>query len=150
MAEATITIKKANITGEGGNITNATITGEADLSALGTWGGAGEPFPTPPIVIPPNLGIWPSPGHPAHPIAPGGAPPEIWPSPGHPTHPIYYPPGIWGGGNEGFPTPPIVIPEPPTEPLPEPPKDRWHWHYDENLGWVLVPPTTDKPRPVGK
>jgi hypothetical protein len=33
-----------------------------------------------------------SPGAPAHPIAPGGEPP-----------------GIWGGGNEPFPTPPIVI-----------------------------------------
>jgi hypothetical protein len=31
--------------------------------------------------------------HPSHPIAPGGKPP-----------------GIWGGGNEGFPTHPIVIP----------------------------------------
>jgi hypothetical protein len=37
----------------------------------------------------------------------------------HPEHPIYlpvdpppdvYPPGIWGGGNEPFPTPPIYFP----------------------------------------
>jgi hypothetical protein len=58
-----------------------------------------------------------SPGHPAHPIAPGGQPPGIWggapsypdqglpgqppgiwPSPGRPSHPIAgQPPGIWGG-----------------------------------------------------
>lgn len=36
----------------------------------------------------------------------------------HPEHPIVIPPpgsppGIWGGGNQPFPTPPIVIPEPP-------------------------------------
>lgn len=57
--------------------------------------------------------IWPSPGHPAHPIAPGGRPPSIWPSPGHPAHPIAPggpPPGIWGGAGEGFPTPPIFLP----------------------------------------
>jgi hypothetical protein len=36
-------------------------------------------------------GIWPSPGYPSHPIAPGGPPPGIWPSPGVPTHPITIP-----------------------------------------------------------
>lgn len=49
--------------------------------------------PTPPIYNPP--GIWgptdPRPG---------------WGLPGQP-------PGIWGGGNQPFPTPPIVIPQPP-------------------------------------
>lgn len=30
--------------------------------------------------------------------------------PGVPTHPIYYPPGIWGGANQPFPTPPIYHP----------------------------------------
>jgi hypothetical protein len=137
MAAVQIKITNANVTGQGGNITGATITGEAQIENLGTWGGAGEPFPTPPIVIPPTPPVPPDLG--------------IWPSPGKPTHPIYYPPGIWGGGNEGFPTPPIVIPEPPTEPLPEPPTDRWHWTYDEDLGWVLVPPGGGgKPQPVGK
>jgi hypothetical protein len=42
--------------------------------------------PTHPIAEPPP-GIWPSPGHPAHPIAPGGG----------------QPPGIWGGGNMPYP-----------------------------------------------
>jgi hypothetical protein len=58
-------------------------------------------------------GIWPSPGHPSHPIAPGGPPPGIWPSPGHPAHPIAPggpPLGIWGGGNMPVPTPPIYLP----------------------------------------
>jgi hypothetical protein len=82
-------------------------------------------------------GIWPSPGHPAHPIAPGGPPPGYWggvapplpthpiapggPPPGywggvappHPSHPIApggQPPGIWGGGNVPMPTPPIHLP----------------------------------------
>lgn len=82
--------------------------------------------PTPPLVIwggpwfPP--GIWPSPGYPAHPIAPGGPPPGIWPDPGYPAHPIAPggpPPGIWP--SPGHPAHPIVIPEPPPEPtLPEP------------------------------
>jgi hypothetical protein len=73
-----------------------TIIGEAYYTGLGVGGG---PMPG-------------GPG-PAHPIAPGGPPPGIWPSPGHPAHPIApggSPPGIWGGGNEGFPTHPIVIP----------------------------------------
>ena len=53
---------------------------------LGTWGGAGEPFPTPPI-----------------PVYPGGSPnpPGIWGGAidPYPSHPIFYPP------NTG-PTPP--------------------------------------------
>lgn len=32
------------------------------------------------------------PPHVAHPIAPGGKPPSVWPSPGHPAHPIVIPP----------------------------------------------------------
>jgi hypothetical protein len=90
---------------------------------LPTEGGApgypAHPIYNPPIVWPnppesggPPPGIWPDPGHPAHPIAPGGPPPGIWPSPGHPAHPIApggRPPGIWGGA-PGFPTHPIVIP----------------------------------------
>jgi hypothetical protein len=79
------------------------------------WPGPG--VPTHPIVIPPgSLG----PGVPAHPIYipvypahPIVIPPDAI-APGVPTHPIYIPPGIWGGGNEPFPTPPIVIiPQPP-------------------------------------
>lgn len=73
------------------------------------WGGANEPFPTPPIYLPvlpdkpddrPPLGIW------------GGANEPF------PTPPIYIPVkppvggdwGTWGGAGEPFPTPPIYIP----------------------------------------
>lgn len=42
----------------------------------------------------------------------GGGP--IIPPPG----PSGRPPGIWGGGNEPFPTPPIVLPKPPQVPPP--------------------------------
>jgi hypothetical protein len=65
-------------------------------------------------------GIWPGPGFPTHPIAPGGPPPGIWPGqPGHrPDQGLPQPPGIWpnppGGGNrpdQGLP-PGTVIPPP--------------------------------------
>lgn len=105
------------------------------LPPLGTWGGAGEPFPTPPIVIPPpDLGG---------------------------NDPIH----IWGGANEPFPTPPIylpptdtlppviIIPPAPEEPIPTPPpppdvvesakailvwNDGWEWK-------VVGPPGSVKP-----
>jgi len=86
--------------------------------------------------VPP--GIWPSPGHPTHPIAPGGPPPQVgWTPPGtQPGHPISgggyvigWVPGygyvfipIGGappvsGGEGGEPTHPIVVPpEPPATP----------------------------------
>lgn len=145
-----IKIENANVTGEGGNITGATITGDATLQPLSMWGGANEPFPTPPIAEPP----W---GF-------GGRPPTgIWgPGDPRPTPPIAEPPGGWGsrpepplliwGPNDPRPTPPIYwagYPEwPPTEPSPEPPPtDKWTWRYDEELGWVLVPPQGGKPSP---
>lgn len=95
-------------------------------------GGAGG-VPTPPIYYPPS--VWPGPGYPAHPIAPGGgpsqppfpthpiapggttppwgpglspSPPGIWPSPGFPAHPIA--PGGGPSQGPGFPTPPIYLP----------------------------------------
>jgi hypothetical protein len=75
--------------------------------------GGGGLTPSHPIVLPPEQppGIWPSPGHPAHPIAPGGPPPGIWPSPGYPAHPIAPggpPPGIWP--SPGYPSHPIYWP----------------------------------------
>lgn len=70
----------------------------------GIWGGGNEPFPTPPIVIPPG-----SPGVPTHPIY---YPPGIWgptdPRPGYGLP--GQPPGTWGGAGEPFPTPPIHLP----------------------------------------
>jgi hypothetical protein len=88
------------------------------------WPPPSAGVPTPPIYYPPSPppGIWPSPGHPAHPIAPGGPPPGVWPGPGVPTPPIYYPPappvGIWPSP----PTmPPGVWPSPPVGIWPSPP-----------------------------
>jgi hypothetical protein len=104
-------------------------------------------YPAHPIVIPPEAI---APGVPAHPIVlpPPGRPehPIVIPpdaiAPGVPTHPIVLPPvpplGIWGGGNEPFPTPPIYIP-PGTggggdrEPLVE-----WKVGWSPNTGWVVV------------
>lgn len=53
------------------------------------------------------------------------------------------PPGdliIWGGGNEPFPTPPIVIPEPPPvdQPAtPQPPHEGWNWSAAKS-GWYYL------------
>lgn len=107
----------------------------------GIWGGANQPFPTPPIHIPPQApgsppGIW-GPTDPR----PGWGLPTPPSSPGVPTHPIYYPPGIWGptdprpgwglpgpqpptgsppgiwgGSNTPMPSPPIYIPPEGAEP----------------------------------
>jgi annexin A7/11 len=78
-------------------------------------------------------GIWPSPGYPSHPIAPGGPPPGIWPQPPG------QPPGYWGGvappypdqglpgrppfpsQGPGFPTNPIAPGGPPPGVWPQPP-----------------------------
>jgi len=132
---------------------------------LGFWGGS--PVPHPGHDLPPVLGIWPSPGHPAHPIAPGGAPPGfwggsplpwpshpiapggpppgIWPSPGHPAHPIAPggpPPGIWP--SPGHPAHPIVLPPIPPDEITE----DWGWAWSPFYGWVVVPPGSGgKPQP---
>jgi hypothetical protein len=79
---------------------------------VGIWPGPG--YPAHPIAPggPPPV-VWPGPGYPAHPIAPGGPPPVVWPGPGYPAHPIAPggpPLGIWGGGNVPMPTPPIYLP----------------------------------------
>jgi hypothetical protein len=137
------------------------------------WPPTGGGVPMPPIYYPPTPppGIWPSPGHPAHPIAPGGGPPVVWPGPGVPTPPIYYPPtppaggappGIWP--SPGVPTHPIYIPQPPgiwpspgvpTPPIyypptrpSEPPSTEGDWAYSPIFGWVWVPSgEAGKPHP---
>ena len=109
------------------------LVGEASLTGLGVgggpivpgeppgiWGGGNQPFPTPPIHIPP-----PGFGH-------------------HPAHPIVLPPNV--------PSHPIVIPGPPPVisiwpplpnndlPAPEPPPvDPCHaLVYSLRYGWALV------------
>jgi hypothetical protein len=53
------------------------------------------------------------------------------------------PPGIWGGGNEPFPTPPIALPPPDEIPDPptavKPPPDGGGWAWGPNVGWIFVP-----------
>jgi hypothetical protein len=130
-------------------------TKQVHIVGLMTWEDSypshGPGFPTPPIYLPPTWGgqpptIWPSPGHPAHPIAPGGPPPGIWPSPGHPAHPIAPggpPPGVWVPGfpDQGLPVPPGIWPSPgvPTHPIAPggPPP---------TAGWV--PPGTGPSHPI--
>jgi hypothetical protein len=99
-----------------------------DVVPPGIWGGANEPFPTPPIYIPvqPPGHIW------------GGANEPF------PTPPIYIPVprppdggpgddlGIWGGANEPFPTPPIYLPIRPGDGPPElPDLPPWNGLTDE-------------------
>lgn len=75
----------------------------------GTWGGAGEPFPTPPIHIPPGK--------------PEVPPPSIWP-PG---------PGI------DFPSHPIVIPpEWIDKPIPPGTMIKWEADWSVEHGWAVV------------
>jgi hypothetical protein len=141
----------------------------AAVPPLGIWGGAGEPFPTPPIVIVP-------------PQEPGGPPLFIWGGGNEPfpTPPIVIvppqtpeepplviwgppdmPPGFWGGSlgpgvkPQPHPEHPIVIPEPP-EPFPEPPAEvikpppeEGGWGYADPPGvWFFVPGTgTGAPSP---
>ena len=78
-----------------------------------------HPIYYPPVVWPPQppVSIWPSPGHPAHPIAPGGPPPTIWPSPGRPTHPIYVPIKPDRPPVDGQPEHPIYFPMYPEHPI---------------------------------
>jgi hypothetical protein len=102
-------------------MTRVVIVGEIYNADLSIGGGPVYPPAQPP-------GIWPSPGHPAHPIAPG-TPPGIWggpplypdqglppgspgspshpwvpPQPGYPAHPIQgVPPGYWGGVAPPYP-----------------------------------------------
>lgn len=87
-----------------------------------------QPRPEHPIFYPP--GIWPSPGHPAHPIVivPPGAIDGA-----HPEHPIYLP---------VYPAHPIELP-------PETPADPgFQWVYTDEFGWVLDPVGGGKPRPL--
>jgi hypothetical protein len=81
------------------------------------------------------------PGEPAHPIAPGGEPPEIWPSPGHPEHPIVIiPPDSIA---PGVPAHPIYIPVYPMHPIVIPPG--WLGGGKPEHPIVLPPPLPEHP-----
>jgi len=72
----------------------------------------------------------------------GGGP--IEPAPPEEQPPLV----IWGGGNEPFPTPPIVIPIPPDlqPPAPpegiKPPPPDGGWGYHPDYGWGFFPAGT--------
>src|SRR5262245_42954052 len=123
MQQATSIIVMGTIEIEGGPPQKCKVAGlavETPGVPPGIWGPT-DPRPTPPIYIPP----------------PGGQPPPVsWgPDDPRPTPPIYWP---------GFPN------WPPTGTPPDPPTDKWYWHYcDDMLGWVLVPPGGGgKPQPM--
>jgi hypothetical protein len=120
---------------------------------LGTWGGRppayvdiGLPGPQPP-----PLGTWGG-RPPAYvdiglpgPQPPGGPPPWVshpivptpWPEP--PVIGGGVPPSIWGGANQPFPTPPIVLPIAPGGALPEPGTlVEWKAGWSPQTGWVVV------------
>lgn len=109
-------------------------------------GGNGDEKPTHPIVLPdPPPGVWPPPtvSHPIEPAPPGTPPGMIWPSPGKPAHPIApggrpRPPVVGGGPvvppEPGQPLPPEGGPEP-GHPLPQP---FWALGNFPGYGWYYV------------
>jgi hypothetical protein len=92
------------------------------------WSGGGN---YPDQGLPPSgVGIWPGPGVPTHPIAPGGPPPTVWPGPGRPDQGLPVPPQVWPGPgrtDQGLPVPPEIWPGPgrPDQGLPGQPPGFW-------------------------
>jgi hypothetical protein len=88
----------------------------------GIWGGGNEPFPTPPIVIPPSQ--------------PGQPPLVIWgPNDPRPTPPIHLPPSTGEPPSGGQP---VQLME-------------WHTAWSEGIGWVVVGvPAGNHPAPSAK
>jgi hypothetical protein len=160
-------------------VLDVTIVGKAYLPDAGQGLPGNQPGLWP--IRPPYVDIGfpgPQPGQPPRPWGPINYPdqglpgnqPGMWPinppyvdigfpgpqpgGPVRPTHPIVVPPGIWGGGNEPFPNPPVYIPIPPpgstdvpSTPINTPPTDSPYWMqaFLPNVGWVWViipkPPT---------
>jgi hypothetical protein len=129
MAAVSVTINNANITGEGGEIKDGTITGELSLTGLGV--GGGPIIPEPPVKPPgkPTFPIW---GPPGMELPPGtGYPPVA----GHPLPPegSGQPPGGGGGGGEPGPI------------------DGWEAKiiWSEETGWaVIIVPAEGTPVPT--
>jgi hypothetical protein len=132
-----ITINNASITGEGGSITNATITGDATITQpteppLVIWG-PGDPRPTLPIAgWDPGSGAWPTPPQPQPPLV-------IWgPGDPRPTLPI----AGWDPDHGNWPDAPIDPTDPPMGPV------EWKCLWTPETGWVVVGiPTGPTPTP---
>jgi hypothetical protein len=97
----------------------------------GIWGGANEPWPTPPIHLPPTGGVPGQPPRPTHPIF----------YPPSPSHPIFYPPGTGPG------QPPVTPPGGSTPPpggsvgqLPaqDPTAGGWVYAFVPGYGWMWI------------
>jgi hypothetical protein len=121
-----------------------TIQGVMTYSDVGVGGGPmpGGPGPAHPIApggAPPE--VWPGPGAPTHPIAPGGGPahPIVIPpdaiSPGVPSHPIYLPPPT--PGHPIFIPPDAIAPGVPSHPIVLPPPTPGHP--------IVIPPDAISP-----
>jgi hypothetical protein len=133
-----ITINNANITGTGGSITNATITGDATITPpaeppLVIWG-PGDPRPTLPIAgWDPGTGTFP-------PWTPAPQPPLVIWGPGdpRPTLPI----AGWDPDHGNWPDAPIDPTDPPQGPV------DWKYLWTPETGWVVVGiPTGPVPTP---
>jgi hypothetical protein len=114
MAAVPITINNANVTGQGGSITGATITGDISITGLEVGGGP---------VFPPEV-----------------TPPEPGSPPGTPTFPIWGPPGMNLPDVPGYPPVaghPLPTPPPPTGG--NPPGGMWIPAWVPGIGWIVIP-----------
>lgn len=132
-----ITIENANITGEGGSITNATIKGDATIPP------ASVGVPTHPIALPGDP-WWGTDLLPSHPIAlpPASDNPDVFfvltfcpnPPPPHWEWIAYLPGDPPERPSPQPPSPPDMIP---SEPKPPPADGGWGWYPE--YGWVYYP-----------
>lgn len=144
----------------------------AKVDSLGTWGGSGEPFPTPPIAFPPGwIGGVPPTEPPPEQLPPASADwvyNEGWyfvwgpfdkPRPIGSSYTLDITKSGWKTMGQGWyfvsgpydkPVPIFGEPVPPdTEPPTEPPVNPGcKWHFIGG-GWILVCGPYDKPRPPG-
>jgi hypothetical protein len=118
--------------GGSGNYPDNALPGEQpgiDNSLPGGQPGIDNALPIPPP------GVWPPPvpSHPIVPAPPGTPPGTIWPSPGHPSHPIA------PGGSPGVPTHPIAPGGGGTQPShPIASGTYWMLVYTPGHGWQYV------------
>jgi hypothetical protein len=132
-----------NVLRSGPGASSKRIFSMADQGVAGSFVGVFYPHTVGggPIVPEQPPGIWPSPGVPTHPIAPGGGPSQ---GPGFPTPPIYIPVPPPSAGGE-HPEHPIYIPVYPAHPIviPMPPLGGAHPEHP-----IAYPPLVWPPLPT--